>query len=334
MQRRIKITIIGGGTGSFNVLSALRDSGHELSAVVNMSDHGGSSGVLRDELGVLPPGDIRQCLVALAKSPDYLRELFTHRFANGTLRGHNFGNLFIAACQDLTGSFEEAIRLAGEVLQIQGRVIPVTLKNTELYARLKNGSILEGEPNISHSSSLQKIGLERIFLKPKAEANPQAIEAILNADLIIVAPGNLYGSLIPNLLVKGIYEALQKSRAKKVYISNLMTKYEETGGFCVHKFAAELEKWAGGPVFDLVLYNNKTPPLYLIKKYRREGDFVEYDGKKCRNGIILRNSIKFLAKPLIANKLFLPKKEDPLAHQRSLIRHDKDLLSRAIASII
>lgn len=335
-MKRKKIVVIGGGTGSFNVLSALRDKGFDLSAIVTMADHGGSSGVLRDELGVLPPGDVRQCLVALAQSHESLRELFTHRFRKGGLRGHTLGNLFLAACEDLTGSFEKAVNLASNILHIQGNVIPVTLKNVELCVRFKNGEVLEGEPLVTRSQELQTVGIKKIFLKPGVHANPRAVRAICTADAVIVAPGNLYASLIPNVLVRGIADVLSKSRAKKIYICNLMTKKGHTERFCVHQFAWELEYWAGMRFFDAVLYNTKRPSRRLLSRYGREGSFVENDGDSCQ--YVRQESggknMRYVGMPLITERIFVPQKGDVLASQRTMIRHDIKLLSSALLSFL
>lgn len=335
-MKRKKIVVIGGGTGSFNVLSALRDRGFDLCAIVTMADHGGSSGVLRDELGVLPPGDIRQCLVALAQSHESLRKLFTHRFHKGGLRGHTLGNLFLAACEDLTGSFEKAVNLASNVLRIQGMVIPVTLKNTELCVRFKNGEVLEGEPLVTRSQELQTIGIKKIFLKPSIHANPRAIHAIDTADALIVAPGNLYASLVPSFLVRGVRDVLGKSRAKKIYICNLMTKKGQTEKFCIHRFGRELEYWAGMRFFDSVLYNTKKPSQRLLSRYNHEGSFVEDDGDSCpyarqKNG---EKNTRYIGMPLVTEKIFVPQKGDVLASQRTMIRHDTKLLSSALLSFL
>lgn len=318
------------------MLSALRDNGFDLSAIVTMADHGGSSGVLRDELGVLPPGDIRQCLVALAQSHESLRELFMHRFYKGRLRGHTLGNLFLAACENLTGSFEKAVDLASSVLNIQGSVIPVTLRNTELCMRFKNEKVLEGEPLVARSQDLQEVGIKKIFLKPNVHANPLAVRAICTADAVIVAPGNLYASLVPNLLVRGIASALQKSRARKISLCNLMTKKGQTEKFCIHRFARELEYWAGAQFFDTVLYNTKKPSQRLLSRYSREGSFVEDDGDSCpyarkESG---KKNTRYVGMPLITEKIFVPKKGDVLASQRTMIRHDTKLLSSALLSFL
>lgn len=324
-----RIVVMGGGTGSFAVLSGLRTSSCIISAIVTMSDNGGSSGLLRDELGVLPPGDIRQCLVALSNAHKPLRELFTYRFKNGGLKGHTMGNIFLAALQDLTGSFEKAIETAGEVLQIKGRVLPVTLENVELRARLKNGDLLKGENAITTSLLLQRVGIEKLSLAPHAKANPKAIRAIREADLFVLAPGNLYCSLIPNLLVKGISEAIAKSKARKVYVCNLVTKKGQTENFHVHHFVEELERWAGRTLFDTVLYNSERPSETLLKKYKKQGELVVF--KKTAR---IREGLEFYGAPFLSKRIPVLEKADALAHQRSFIRHDSKKLASVLLSLL
>lgn len=328
--KKPKIVVIGGGTGSFVVLSSLRNSGFEVTAIVNVTDSGGSSGILRDELGVLPPGDVRQCLVALSHAREPLRELFAHRFRKGTFSGHAFGNLFLTACEDLTGSFTRAVELASRVLQIQGRVLPVTLDRAELCATLGNGKLLYGEDAITNSVLFKKFGIRRLFLKPPASAYGKAVEAIKSANLIIMAPGNLYSSLIPNLLVRGIPEAITKSRGRKVCLASLMTKKGQTDGFYVHDFKDEMEHWAGRPLFDTVIYNTEIPPAAILARYARDGSPVRFD-----QGIAARHTgAEFIGKSLLSKKFFRPRKEDPLYRQRSLIRHDPEKLAKVLASLL
>lgn len=320
---------MGGGTGSFTVLSGLRNSGHQLSAIVTMSDNGGSSGLLRDELGVLPPGDVRQCLVALSGAPELLRKLFTHRFSRGSLAGHTVGNLFLAGLEDMTGSFDKAVKTAAQVLRIRGNVLPVTLKKVQLCAKLENGKELIGEHAITRSKLLQKVGIKKLYLKPSAQANPEAIQAIGEADLFILAPGNLYSSLIPNLLVKGIPRAIAKSKARKIYLANLMTKQGQTDGFCVQDFVNELERWAGVKLFDMVLYNNDLPSQILLDKYKQEGSAVVFDAQQK-----IREDLFYRGKALLSRRIALPAKGDPLALERTLIRHDPYKLTRVLLSLI
>ena len=210
MKRNQKIVVIGGGTGTFVALSGLKKYEVDLSAIITMMDSGGSSGKLRDELGVLPPGDVRQCLVALAKSPKLLREMFNYRFEEGGLKGHTFGNIFLSTLTKTTGSMKMAIEEVGKILRIHGRVIPVTYDKSDLCIELEDGTIIEGETHIDEVESREKRAkIIRAFLKPEAKANPDAVTAIKEADAIIIGPGDLYTSIIPNLLVKGISAAIK-----------------------------------------------------------------------------------------------------------------------------
>lgn len=271
-----RAVVIGGGTGTFNVLSGLKNFPVFLSAVVSMADDGGSTGILRDQYGVLPPGDIRRALVALSRSDKILRQLFVYRFRGGDLSGHSFGNIFLSTLEKITGDFSSAVEEASKLLNIRGTVLPVTLGNTRLYAKLADGKIIEGEANIDIPSTKTRAKIKKVWLKPSAEINPHAKEAILEADLIVIGPGDLYTSLIPNLLVRGVPEAIRKSKAKKVFVSNLMTKFGETQGFGAEDFVKEIEKYLGRGVLDATLFNNKKPSAKLLKKYRREqAEFVE-----------------------------------------------------------
>ena len=237
-QGSANIVVIGGGTGSFTLLQGLKRYTHNITALVNMADDGGSTGQLRDELGVLPPGDVRQCLVALSDTPK-VRDLFNYRFDEGSFKGHAFGNLFLTALEKMTGSFAEAVEMASDVLKITGRVEPITLSNVQLCAEGADGKPITGEYKIAHA----EIALRpNVWLEPEADANPEATKAILEADMVIIAPGNLYGSLAPARVISGIQEALKTTKAKCVYVANLVTKPGPTDGFSVKDFADEMIK--------------------------------------------------------------------------------------------
>ncbi len=265
-----KIVTIGGGTGSFMLLSGLREYPVEITAIVSMADDGGSTGVLRDELGVLPPGDVRQCLVALSHSSDMLRDLMNYRFQEGGLSGHSFGNLFLSALEKITGSFAEGVEEAAQILNVKGEVVPVTGTDTSLKVKLADGTILEGEHEINTSKQLVKVGIKKAFLHPKAKANPRAIEKILEADLIVIGPGNHYCSIIPNLLVEGVSEAIQRSRAKVVYNCNLVNKRGHTDGYSANDYVEEINSYLGGDRVDFVIFNKKKPAEELLVRYRKE----------------------------------------------------------------
>jgi len=320
-----KIVTIGGGTGTFTVLSGLRKYPVELSAIVAMSDDGGSTGRLRDEFGVLPPGDLRQCLVALSEGNGVMRKLFNYRFQKGELAGHNFGNIFISTLEQVTGSLDKALDVVGKILNIRGRVIPVTLSKVQLVAELNNGKVLEGESQIADYQLVSKFGIKKIYLKPKAKANPKALVAIREADVIVVGPGSLYASLIPNFLVGGIGKAIIKSKAKKVYIVNLMNKNGHADDFVVSDYVRVIEEKIGKKgIFDVVIYNTKKPATSLIRKYADEGEPVG-KGTKPKKGP------RFIGADLLADGLKKTSKVDFI--RRTLIRHDSDKLARIIAKL-
>lgn len=325
----VRIVVIGGGTGSFTLLSALKHYSKNLTALVNMADDGGSTGQLRDELGVLPPGDVRQCLVALSQSPK-VRELFNYRFEEGTLSGHTFGNLFLTALEKLTGSFAEAVETASEVLRVEGAVIPATLDNVRLKMIWPDKQlILTGEKVIDVDHFAHDPRLATLCLEPAAEANPAALEAIANAELVVIAPGDLYTSLGPILIAKGMREALGKTPAKVIYVCNLVTKKGHTEGFTVTDHAAEIERFVGAPVIDIVLYNEVEPDKALLDKYAKAGEFgVQVDAEKLKNNHYAVKGGAFLAKEVGKTK-----KGDPLAKHRNLIRHDANAIARALMKV-
>lgn len=272
-KNKNKIVVIGGGTGTFVVLSALRDYPVQLSAVISMADNGGSTGRLRDQYGVLPPGDVRRALVALSDTSQTLRNLFNYRFSSGDLRGHNFGNIFLSALEKTTGNFSDAIKVASKILNIKGDVIPVTLDNTMLHARLYNGTVVKGETNIDIPKHDPTVPIKKVWLKPAAKINPEARKAILSADMIVIGPGDLFSSIIPNLLVSGVTAAIKKSKAKKIYVCNLMTKFGETHGFKAQDFVNTIEKYLGVGILDFALFNNKKPAAAVLKKYLAESSY-------------------------------------------------------------
>ena len=253
-----RIVAIGGGTGLSSLLRGLKTYTSNLSAIVTVADDGGSSGRLRDEYRILPPGDFRQCLIALADAEPLMKQLFDHRFTEGSLDGHAFGNLFIMAMADITGNFEQALRESGKVLAVKGTIVPSTLQDVTLVASI-NGSTVEGESMIPK----QNAPISHVFLKPDGvQVNPEAAQAILNAELIIVGPGSLYTSILPNLLVEGMVEAIKASAALKLYICNLAAQPGETDGYGVQDYLRVIREHVGANLFDFVLVNSNTqyPP--------------------------------------------------------------------------
>lgn len=253
-SRGPRIVAIGGGTGLSSLLRGLKTYTSNLSAIVTVADDGGSSGRLRDEYRILPPGDFRQCLIALADAEPLMKQLFDHRFKEGSLEGHSFGNLFIMAMADVTGNFEHALRESGKVLAVKGTIIPSTLQDVTLVASI-NGHTVEGESKIP----MQNAPISQVFLKPDgAQVNPEAAQAILNAELVVIGPGSLYTSILPNLLVEGMVEAIKASPALKVYICNLASQHGETDGYDVDDYLRVITDHIGPNIFDFVLVNSNN----------------------------------------------------------------------------
>lgn len=323
MPKRIPITttkpnivVIGGGTGVFSVLSGLRNYPVHLTAVISMSDDGGSTGILREEFGILPPGDVRRALVAMSHSSDrMLSDLFNYRFAEGGLKGHTFGNIMLTALERLTGSFEQAIQEASSILGVRGAVVPVTLDDVRLVARLENGFVVRGETNIDIPKHDGTLKIDKVYLEPPARISASARKAILGADLVVIGPGDLYTSLIPNLLVRGVADALQKTRGKKVYVVNLMTKWGETHGFTAEDFIRTVQKYTGKNVIDFALINTKYPSPERLHIYEKEqARFVELADEQMRPR----------PTPILGDFI----------RKNGFIRHDPMKLARVIVSLI
>ena len=312
-----RVVVIGGGTGVYTVLSGLRDYPVHLTAVVSMADDGGSTGSLREEFGILPPGDIRRALVALSDSNNkILSDLFNFRFEeNSSLHGHSLGNLLITALEKITGSFDQAIEEAVKILNINGDVIPVTLSRTKLFAILEDGTQVEGETNIDIPKHNPDLHISELRLDPPVLANPKAIQAILSADVVILGPGDVYTSILPNILAEGIKDAIKNTRAKVLYIVNIMTKYGETNNFKAADFLSTVEKYLVEGSIDACLINTEKPhDQTIIERYKGEHvEFVENDFKSekvgnteivtgdfLRKGMFLRHDPKKLAKTLNA----------------------------------
>ena len=280
-----RIVAIGGGTGLSVLLEGLKEYTSNITAVVTVADSGGSSGRLREQFDILPPGDIRNCLVALADAPTLLRDLFQFRFdKDSEFNGHNFGNLYITVMTQLTGDFEKAIKESSSVLAIRGRVIPSTLSNVALVAKYKDGSTIEGEAQIPK----RHVPIERVYLKSvksdEISPTPEAIKAIQDAQIIILGPGSLYTSICPNLLIKEISKAIVDSNAIKVYVCNIMTQYGETDGFSLSDHVKAIVKHSYSKLIDYCIVNTATIPEEMIKRYRQENSSrVIADSKKVRS---------------------------------------------------
>jgi uncharacterized cofD-like protein len=258
-MQRPRIVTIGGGTGHYALLTGLRELEVDVTSVVTMMDSGGSSGRLRDEYGILPPGDFTRCLVALSAHPETMKELLSHRFVGGSLDGHTVRNVIFTAVEQITGDTEHTVERLQEVFAVDGRVMPVTLDRVELVMHLQNDSFYRGEATIDGLVDMLEAPVLSVYLEPAAEAYAPALEAIRDADLIVVGPGDLYTSVVPNLLVRGVREAIAASKAKRMYVCNLMTKRNETPGFTVSHFISTVELYLGAGVLDVVLYNDAFP---------------------------------------------------------------------------
>jgi uncharacterized cofD-like protein len=320
------IVTIGGGTGSYTVLSGLKNIPNiSLSAIVSMADDGGSTGVLMDELGILPPGDVRQCLVALSEHSEIVRELMNYRFSEGKLSGHSFGNIFLAALEKVTGDFVQGVEVASEILKVKGVVIPVTSNKANLFMTLKNGLSIEGEHNITHSD-IQDVGIEKISYENNVQLNESARHALQTADYIILGPGNYYCSVIPNLIVNGFKKALSESKGKIIFPVNLTNKHGHTKDWKVTDYVKDIELYLGRPI-DIILVNNEAPSKEQVEYYKlQEG-----------GGVLVADDIedkRVKREPLLSHLLVAHNKADKIEGTRSFIRHDSEKLAHCIKKII
>ena len=321
IDTKTKLVVIGGGTGSFTVLSGLKKYFKNITAVISMADDGGSTGRLIDEYGVLPPGDIRQCLVALATAPK-ARELFSYRFDEGCFAGHCFGNIFLTATEKLTGNFTDGVKLAGKLLQVVGRVEPVTFDKAKLVIN-NNGQITKGQRAIESI----KVSRPDITFEPLPTPNPATLRAIKEANLVIIAPGSLYDSLGAVLAVPGVGTALQKTKAKIIYVCNLVNKPGHTDGFSPVDFANELERIAGTKFLNIVLYNTNRPTNELLKKYAADSELPVTKTSKNDHHFQLKG-----ANLLEEKQQFRQSKADQI--KRTLIRHDPELIAKEILKVV
>ncbi len=315
-----RLVIIGGGTGLSTILKGLKNYTSNLTAVVTVADDGGGSGTLRQDLGMLPPGDIRNCLVALANTEPLMEELMQFRFKDGSLKGQSFGNLFLAAMDGVSNNFEEAVAKMASVLAITGKVLPVTLENVTINAQLDNNQLVVGESHIPHVSILEGARIKKLYITPEdAQCLPDVRDEILRADAIILGPGSLYTSIIPNLLVNGVPEAIKKSSAKKIYISNVMTQPGETDEFKVSDHLKSIYEHADIGPLDYVMANNmpiRNPELQ--KKYHDVGQFeVEIDEKTLNDTYGAR---------LVVGDFIKPREKS--------VRHDAEKLSLKLMEIV
>ena len=316
-SRAPHIVAIGGGTGLSTMLRGLKHVSPNITAVVSMADNGGGSGVLRQELGMPPPGDVRNCLQALANTEPTMAALLAHRFHDGNLRGQSFGNLFLAALNEMSGSFDEAVARMSEVLAITGRVLPVTNERVDLVADFDDGATIVGECEIAEYKAGVERRIRRIYLSPeRPPAVKGCLEAIERAELILLGPGSLYTSVLPNLVVDGISEAIHASRAAKVYIMNLMTQEGETTGYTAADHIRALFDHGGEGLFDHCLINDRPVPPAELELYRREGSApISVDVTE-----LARMGVRADFAPVAD-------------YSRGLVRHDSMALARAVMDL-
>lgn len=313
-----KIVVIGGGTGLSTMLRGLKYYTSNITAIVTVGDDGGGSGALREDLGMLPPGDIRNCILALADTEPLMEDLLQYRFTEGRLKGQSFGNLFLAAMDGVSDNFVGAVQKMSSVLAVTGKVLPVTLDDMKLMAQLDNGNVVEGESDIPEEAFKQKSKINRLMIVPE-DAKPleEALQAIKDADAIVMGPGSLYTSVIPNLLVKGIVSEIKKSSAYKIYISNVMTQPGETDGFKVYDHIKVLKKYGGKDIVDCVIANNGSISDAMKKKYKdKDSDIVTIDRDKLKDfgiEIVEKNLIKV---------------------SKGTIKHDSDYLAQVLVETI
>jgi uncharacterized cofD-like protein len=314
-----KVVILGGGTGLSTILKGLKNYTNNITAVVTVADDGGGSGVLREDLGILPPGDIRNCLVALANTEPLMEELMQYRFKDGSLKGQSFGNLFLAAMNGVSDNFEDAVQKMANVLAITGKVLPVTLDNIKINAILDNGQLVVGESHIPDVSISEGAKIRKLYVTPEnAQCLPDVREEILNADAIILGPGSLYTSIIPNLIIKGVPEAIKESRASKIYICNVMTQPGETDGFKVSDHIRAIYEHGDIGKIDYVFANTMCiRNEHLRKKYHDMKQFeVIVDDEK----------LQYEDFELILGDFIKPRETS--------VRHDADKLSKRLMEII
>ena len=313
LNRGPKVVVVGGGTGLSTMLRGIKKYTSNITAIVTVADDGGSSGVLRDELDILPPGDIRNCLVALANTEPLMENLFQYRFKEGELEGHSFGNLFIATLSKITGDFHQGVKKSSDVLAIRGQVLPSTLHDMKLYAKLENGNTVKGESNIPETEGK----IKKLSIDPAdCEALPEALQAIKQADAVILGPGSLYTSVLPNLLIENLAAEIKKTDALKIYACNVMTQPGETDDYTASEHVQAIYDHIGEQIIDYVLVNDGEVEEELLEKYAEEGAYpVEVDWNQ-----LLEQNLEIISEDLI--------------NQTDLVRHDPDKLAQVIMNLI
>lgn len=324
-----KIVVIGGGTGTFAVLTGLKKYPLDLSVIVTMADSGGSNRVIRNEFGLLPTSDVRQCIVALADESknELLRKLFTYRYTQGVgIAGMTFGNLFMAALADTLGSQEAAIQETCRLFNVKGNIIPVTYEKSNLVAEYEDGSVILGEHEIDEPDNRNPSRIKKISIFPKVKANPQAQSAIKNADWLIIGPGDLYTSILCNLIVTGITKAIDQSQAKIIYICNLMTRAGQTLGFTALDHVNQVNHYLGKRKVHYVLIHQGNFTKKAVNWYSLVGATPVSDN------LTLSKSVHIVRRDVVSNEMFQKNKADRLI--RSLIRHDPIKLGEILYGLL
>ncbi len=325
------IVVIGGGTGTYTVLSSLRDTPVHLTALLTMVDDGGSNRILRDEFGLLPTSGVRLAMVALSENRTLLRELFTYRFHQGNgIAGMTFGNLFLAAVSDIVGDQQKAIEETSKLLSVKGTILPISTDDVRLVARYSDGTEVTGEHAIDEPTHDGNLEITDLWTQPKATISDKAKEAILSADVIILGPGDFYTNTIPDLIVEGVCEAIMESKGKLVFVENLMTKYGDSIGFTAKTFIQKLSKYIPMARLDYILMNSDTKyPKETLAVYKEEGSVPVQDDL---DELDLPASTVILRKPILSHTEAPTQKGDVL--KRSIIRHDSKKLGKILQSIL
>ncbi len=315
LQKGPKVVVIGGGSGLSTLIRGLKEYTSNIVAIVTVADDGGSSGMIREEMGILPPGDIRNCILAMANTEPEMNKLLNYRFKDGSLKGQSFGNLFLAAMSDITGSFEKGVEKMSEVLSVAGKVLPVTLNDVRLVADLSDGTVVEGESEIPIAAHERHACIKNIYLDPKRPpAYEETLEAIREADVIVIGPGSLYTSILPNFCVSGISEAVNKAEAIKIYIANIMTQPGETEGYDLYDHYDAIKRLGKIKKIDYIIANTGNLPEHIKTHYNEDGAGPVRSEKKINDG---------------AKVIF----EDFIKLKDGYIRHDESKLSYKIMEL-
>lgn len=321
-EKKLKVVTITGGNGGFSLLRGLKKFDWDLEAIVPMTDDGGSTGRLRRELGVLPPGDVRYCLSAMANLSGDWEKVLNYRFESGGLKGHTIGNLMLASLEKFKGDFIEAVKEMEKLLSVKGKIIPSSLNSTQLKARLGNKKIIRGQHLINTSPLIQRFGIKKIFISPRPKVNPRAIKAIMTADIVSIGPGNFYCSILPNLAIPEINAAIKKTRALVVFNCNLVNRSDQTSGFDLDDYVSLIHRYLKNERVDAATVNKTLPSGHS-----------DYDLVTFQKGKIANRKYRVFRFDLADGKASKFSKSDEIAYLRSPFRHDGVKVGKALISI-